>query len=136
MQDQMSSTTTNTEATNRFDPLEPAALANPYPFYRHLREHDPVHWGKADDAGLPGRWYVVRYADVMTLLRDARFGREVDQVVAQPARPAEDHLLTQVAQGWMILRDPPQHTRLRSLVSANFTPRKVQQLTPKIDRLA
>ncbi len=120
----------------RFDPLDPAALVNPYPFYRQLQEHDPVHWGMADDAGLPGRWYVVRYADVMALLRDARFGREVDKVTQMPPPPPEDHLLTEVAQGWMILRDPPAHTRLRALVMAQYTPRKVQQLAPRIEHEA
>lgn len=124
------------DTLSRFDPLEPAVLVNPYPFYRRLQEYDPVHWGKADDAGLPGRWYVVRYADAMAILRDARFGREVDKVVPVAPRPAEDHLLTKVAQGWMILRDPPRHTRLRSLVMANYTPRKVQQLTPQIGATA
>ena len=120
----------------RFNPLDPSALINPYPFYRELQAHDPIHWGSADDAGLAGRWYVTRYADVMALLKDARFGREVDKVVATPPRPAADHLLTEVAQGWMILRDPPDHTRLRGLVMAHYTPRKVQQLTPQIDAAA
>ena len=123
----------NVAAPVRFNPLDPAALVNPYPFYHQLQEHDPVHWGNADDGGLPGRWYVVRYPDVMALLRDARFGREVDKYVPTPPRPAEDHLLTKVAQGWMILRDPPDHTRLRGLVMASYTPRRVQQLTPQID---
>lgn len=126
----------NVQVPARYNPLDPAALTNPYPFYRHLQENDPVHWGSADDAGLPGRWYVVRYADAMALLRDGRFGREVDKVVSLPPRPAEDHLLTEVAQGWMILRDPPNHTRLRGLVMAHYTPRKVQQLTPQIDATA
>jgi cytochrome P450 len=120
----------------RFDPLDPAALINPYPFYRQLQEVDPIHWGRADDAGLPGRWYVLRYADVMAILRDSRFGREVEKVVPQPPRPAEDQMLSEVARGWMILRDPPDHTRLRGLVMANYTPRKVQQLTPQINTMA
>jgi cytochrome P450 len=126
----------NVNAPTRFNPLEPAALVNPYPFYRQLQENDPVHWGGANDAGLPGRWYIVRYLDVMALLRDARFGREVEKVIPTPPRPAEDGLLTEVAQGWMILRDPPTHTRLRGLVMANYTPRKVQQLTPQIEEAA
>ena len=126
----------NVTTFTRFDPLDPSALVNPYPFYRHLQEDDPVHWGSADDAGLSGRWYVVRYADVMAILKDARFGREVDKVVATTLPPAADHLLTEVAQNWMILRDPPDHTRLRGLVMANYTPRKVAQLTPQIDAAA
>lgn len=123
-------------AIERFDPLTPAALVNPYPFYRYLQLHDPIHWGSADDAGLPGRWYITRYADVMAVLRDSRFGREVDKVVPQPPRPPEDALLGEVAQGWMILRDPSTHTRLRSLVSTHFTPRRVQQLAHQIELLS
>lgn len=123
----------------RYDPLSPEALVNPYPFYRQLQEVDPIHWGSADDANLPGRWYVLRYADVMAILRDARFGREVERYLP-PAqvtpRPPADHLLGEVAQGWMILRDPPVHTRLRALVSHAYTPRRVQQLSPKIDATA
>jgi cytochrome P450 len=120
----------------RFDPLDPASLADPYPFYRHLQETDPVHWGVADDAGLAGRWYVVCYDDVMAILKDARFGREVDKVVPMPEQPAEDRLLSEVAQGWMILRDPPVHTRLRGLVMASYTPRKVQQRSAQIEAAA
>lgn len=123
----------NAPQRTRFNPLDRAALINPYPFYRDLQLHDPVHWGIADDAALSGRWYVVRYADVMALLRDARFGREIDKVVPPPPPPPEDHLLTEVARSWMILRDPPTHTRLRGLVMAHYTPRKVQQLASQID---
>lgn len=126
----------NLNALTRFNPLDPAALINPYPFYRQLQELDPIHWGRADDAGLPGRWYVVRYSDVMALLRDARFGREVDKVVPVAPQQPEEALLSEVAQGWMILRDPPMHTRLRTLVMGNYTPRKVQQLTARIDTAA
>ncbi len=116
----------------RFDPLAPANLASPYAAYRRLQESDPVHWGAADDAGLPGRWYVVRYADVMAVLRDARFGREVGRYVPpSPPLPA-DRLLHEVAEGWMILRDPPDHTRLRALVSPLYTPRRIQQLRGEI----
>ena len=44
--------------------LTPEALANPYPFYRRLRESDPVHWDP-----LLHVWVVTRYADVLTVLR-------------------------------------------------------------------
>ena len=122
--------------TLRFDPLDPVNLISPYAAYRNLQETDPIHWGAADDAGLPGRWYVVRYADVMTVLRDARFGREIGRYVPQPPPLPADRLLHQVAEGWMILRDPPDHTRLRSLVSPLYTPRRIQQLRGEIDTAA
>lgn len=122
-----------------FNPLDPAILPNPYPAYARLRAEEPVHWGNAADAGLPGRWYLVRYSDVLTVLKDPRFGREVDKVLppsrVRPVAPA-DQPLADVAQGWMILRDPPDHTRLRALAQAAYAPRRVNGLRPQIEQLA
>lgn len=131
----------------RFNPLDPAVLADPYPHYARLRTEDPVHWGMADDAGLPGRWYITRFDDVTALLKDARFGREVHRVVP-PAQNkdgaagttlhpsaedgAADATLRAMADQWMILRDPPAHTRLRSVVLKAYTPRRVEALRPVI----
>lgn len=123
----------------RFDPLAPSVLADPYPVYARLRQHDPVHWGLADDAGLPGRWYITRFEDVVAVLKDARFGREVEKVLPPAAIPPvadEDRPLHQMATGWMILRDPPTHTRLRGLVSNFYTPRRVAELRPQIESIA
>jgi cytochrome P450 len=114
-------------------------LPDPYPAYARLRAVDPVHWGNADDAGLAGRWYLVRYADVVAVLKDPRFGREVDQVLQPAALPVvmpADQPLADVAKGWMILRDPPVHTRLRGLVQGAYTPRRVNALRPQIAQLA
>jgi cytochrome P450 len=124
---------------NRFDPLAPAVLADPYPHYATLRATDPIHWGHAEDAGQPGRWYITRYADVMAVLKDPRFGREVAGVLPPGTLPpvaAADHPLRQMADGWMILRDPPTHTRLRGLVSGYYTPRRVAAQRPVIAALA
>jgi cytochrome P450 len=124
---------------NRFNPLSPTILPDPYPAYARLRTVDPVHWGSADDAGLAGRWYLVRYADVVAVLKDQRFGREVDQVLPPAALPVvtpADQPLADVAKGWMILRDPPVHTRLRGLVQGAYTPRRVNALRPQIAQLA
>src|SRR5688572_28986575 len=99
-----------------FNPLSPAVLPDPYPHYARLRQEDPVHWGLAADAGLSGRWYITRFDDVMAVLKDPRFGREVDKVLPPATLPlvAEaDRPLAEMAAGWMILRDPPVHTRLR-----------------------
>lgn len=127
------------EVIGAFDPLAPAVLANPYPYYRWLQNHDSVHWGGADDASLPGRWYLVRFADVIEVLKDPRFGREVEKVlppsVFSAPSPA-DQALVAVAKGWMILRDPPVHTRLRNLVQHAYTPRRINLLRPQLEQLA
>ncbi|GAB4204025.1 MAG: hypothetical protein OHK0022_28750 [Roseiflexaceae bacterium] len=47
--------------------LTPAFFADPYPTYRELQQHDPLHWSEAMNA-----WYVARYRDVLALLRKPR----------------------------------------------------------------
>jgi cytochrome P450 len=119
--------------TPRFDPLAPEVLPSPYPAYTALRRHDPVHWGAAADTGRRGSWYITRYNDVAAALKDQRFGREVQPA---PAFPPQDALLARVADGWMILRDPPAHTRLRGLVQAAYAPRRIARLKVHITRTA
>ncbi|MCB0114034.1 MAG: cytochrome P450 [Caldilineaceae bacterium] len=121
-----------------FNPLDPAVLADPYPHYRRLQADDPIHWGNADDMGLPGRWYVTRLDDVVAVLKDNRFGREIDRVRPDLAAtiPPEEREIAALAQGWMILRDPPVHARLRGLPQRRFTPRAVGGLREEIEAWA
>jgi cytochrome P450 len=124
---------------NRFDMYHPAVLPDPYPSYARLRADDPVHWGMPGDGHWPGTWYILRYDDVMAGLKDGRLGREVGRVLPperMPPQPPAFKPLHDVAAQWMILRDPPTHTRLRGLVNKAFTPRMVEQLGPSIARVA
>jgi cytochrome P450 len=110
-----------------FNPLLPEFHANPYPFYRRLREADPVHHSAL------GIWVLTRYDDVVMILRDPRFGREgmaellEARLGAAPARPANTRD--------MLFRDPPDHTRLRALVSRAFTPRVAEAMRPHIQEI-
>ena len=108
-----------------FDPGLPEFHANPYPFYHRLRSEDPVHRTEA------GYWVVTRYADVVTVLRDPRFGRE-DFGPMVSAIYGED---SERVPRPMVFRDPPAHTRLRSLVSNAFTSRVVQGMRPHIQEI-
>lgn len=106
-----------------FNPLLPEFHANPYPFYRALREEDPVHESPF------GFWVCTRYDDAVMILRDPRFGRE------GIASSMEARLgLTQDSSRSrdMLFQDPPDHTRLRGLVSRAFTPRVVEVMRPHI----
>jgi len=106
-----------------FNPLLPEFHANPYPFYRALREQDPVHQSPF------GFWVCTRYDDAVMILRDPRFGRE------GIANSMEARLgLTQDSSRArdMLFQDPPDHTRLRGLVSRAFTPRVVEVMRPHI----
>jgi pimeloyl-[acyl-carrier protein] synthase len=104
----------------------PEFHANPYPFYRALREEDPVHQSPL------GFWVCTRYDDAVMILRDPRFGRE------GMAKLMEARLgLTQDTSRArdMLFQDPPDHTRLRALVSRAFTPRVVEVMRPHIQEI-
>ena len=104
-----------------FDLTSEEVLANPYPTYRRLRERDPVHRMRLVDA-----WVLTRYDDVQAVLQDHR--RFSNQEAG-----AGDREYTKDRS--MLDLDPPDHTRLRSLVSKAFTPRSVAALGPRIEKI-
>jgi cytochrome P450 len=119
-----------------FDPWSPAFVAHPYDAYAALRETAPVSWFEPTK-----QWLIARHDDVNALLRDRRLGRTYLHVAshADMGRPADpDHLAPfwHVIRNGMLDREPPDHTRLRRLVSAAFTPRRVEALRPTVARLA
>jgi cytochrome P450 len=119
-----------------FDPWSPAFIADPYPAYTTLREHEPVSFFAPT-----GQWLIARYDDVNALLRDRRLGRTYLHLATheEMGRPADpDHLAPfwQVIRNGMLDREPPDHTRLRRLVSQAFTPRRVEALRPTVRWLA
>jgi len=119
----------------RFDPFDRTIVLDPYPHYRRLRAEDPVHWGVAGDPARPGTWYLFRHDDVMATLKDPRFGRELARALPPgelPPPPDAHRDLAAMSEHWMILRDPPTHTRLRGLVNKAFTPRMIQRIVPRI----
>ena len=104
-----------------FNPFLPEFHANPYPFYHRLRATDPVHRTPM------GLWVLTRYDDVVSVLKDPRFGREefaqiLANVYGEGARS-------------MLFRDPPDHTRLRGLVSQAFTPRMIERMRSHIQEI-
>jgi pimeloyl-[acyl-carrier protein] synthase len=112
-----------------FNPLLPEFIADPYPFYHRLRVEDPIHRSTL----LPDTWILTRYADAIMVLRDARFGRH-DAENFFRERFGEGPLIN-VFSKWMLFRDPPDHTRLRTLVNKAFTPRAIEGLRPRIQDL-
>lgn len=111
-----------------FNPLLPEFRQNPYPTYYRLRTEDPVH-----SSMLPGVWVLSRYADVVMALRDPRFGR-ADAEGFWRERLGDGPAHTIVTK-WMLFRDPPDHTRLRTLVNKAFTPRAIENLRPRVQEI-
>jgi len=103
---------------------------DPYPRYARLREISPVV--RADDNAL----VMTRHADCAAVTRDARLGHMPAHMLAfvgladWAEHPALRLLFTS-----MLALNPPDHTRLRRLVSGTFTPRRVQALRPAIERM-
>lgn len=121
-----------------FDPADPEFIRNPYPALGDLRERGPVHYDREW-----GLWLVTRFQDVRTTQLDRRFGR-VKQGYALPSdlRPIRELALAgwepyyQVERHSLLMLEPPEHTRIRSLVNRAFTPRRVRNLREPITSLA
>jgi cytochrome P450 len=123
-------------AVPAFDPWSLAFVAWPYDVYAELRRDAPVWFFEGT-----GQYMISRYADVNALLRDRRLGRTYLHVASHEEMghaPDPDHL----APFWKLIRDgmldrePPDHSRLRRLVSKAFTPRTVEQLRPRVEAMA
>lgn len=119
-----------------FDPWDPAFVSDPYPAYAELRERGRVIYFE------PTRqWLVPRHADVSALLRDRRLGRTYQhrfthEDFGRTAPPAEQEPFHTLNDHGMLDLEPPDHTRIRRLVSKAFTPRTVEGLKPYVRRLA
>ncbi|HEY3247712.1 MAG TPA: cytochrome P450 [bacterium] len=111
--------------------LSPALRADPYPTYHRLRARDPVHWSLPAQA-----WVITRYRDVQGILRDGRFSADRTNSTAHKEWAAKQKSPPDPPAGRsMLFVDPPDHTRLRMLVSKAFTPRAVEALRPRITRI-
>ena len=118
-----------------FDPWSPEFVASPYAAYALLRENEPVSWFEPT-----GQWLVSRYDDVNALLRDRRLGRTYLHVaghaeMGHPEDPPHLEPFWTLIRNGMLDREPPDHTRLRRLVSKAFTPRTVESLRPRVQAL-
>jgi len=119
-----------------FDPADPAFLSDPYPTLGRLREAAPVFYDPGRD-----RWFVTRHEDVRSCLRDRRLGRnfrhvmEPEEIGVPPLDPRWDSFWA--SERWSLLwLEPPDHTRIRKLVAAAFTPRSVEALRGPANELA
>jgi cytochrome P450 len=122
-----------------FNPLDPGYQDDPYPQLARLREADPVHESPI------GIWMLFRYDDVFRVLRDPATSVSDDSIrsdmlmmrqqmfeslleeLGEEARRRGDHSILSL--------DPPDHTRIRKLVSQAFTPRRIEALRDRVQAL-
>jgi len=121
-----------TPAELGYDPWDAGFIADPYPALARLRDEAPVAWDERTK-----QWLVSRHADVNALLRDRRLGRSYLHVASheqwgRTPPPTEQAPFWDLLAAQMIDMEPPDHTRLRRLVTKAFTPRTVEMLRPRI----
>ena len=119
--------------TASFNPFSPGFTDDPYPHYAELRAGAPVEHNEL------GFWALWRHRDVAEVLR-ARMSVEDEKVTNQgPMASVYEQAYAEhgvdVDGRSMLDRDPPDHTRLRKLVSQAFTPRTIEGLTPVVQGL-
>jgi cytochrome P450 len=118
-----------------FAPADLGFVADPYPAYAELRERTPVRYDDATD-----HWLVARYEDVNALLRDRRLGRTylhqaTHAEMGHPDPPAWHAPFWDLINAGILDMEPPDHTRVRRLVSKAFTPRFVEGLRPRVQAI-
>ncbi|MFF9870208.1 cytochrome P450 [Streptomyces sp. NPDC013953] len=126
-----------TNAEPLFDPSLPGLADDPYPHYARLRRTDPVYEHPA------GYWMVSRHDDATAVLRAPRMsvneknlaGSPADDSAPPPELPPAMVEAANVMNLSLLDVDPPDHTRLRSLVTKAFTPRAVAALEPVVTEL-
>jgi len=126
------------ETLSRLDGIlvSPEFLHDPYPTLAWLRENDPVYWSDSI-----GGWIVTRYDDIVSTFRDVcrysnegRLARAVEYLPEETRaklKPFEDHYKTK----GLLHSDPPDHTRLRALVTKALTVSIVEAMRPRIQQV-
>ena len=117
------------EAALNFDikRLEPSFLADPFPIYRALREHDPIH--RMPD----GSYFLSRYEDCNAVYHDPQTWSSDKKIDFRPnfgSSSLYEHHTTS-----LVFNDPPYHSRIRKLLAPAFTPRALKALQPRIEAL-
>jgi len=108
-----------------FDPFEAGYVDSPYAQYARLRAGDPVHW-----SDLLHGWVLTRYDDVAHILREPTISVEIDNALPTPAVDTERQRVAERGgkADTLVLRDDPDHARLRRLMQQPFGIRAIDDL--------
>jgi len=111
------------------NPFTAAFFQDPYPVYRQMREQETAYWLEMpDDTAGGGAWMFTRYDDVKDILRNAQdASQDIKRLVPENQRNAFHYML--------LYSDPPDHTRLRSLISAPFSQAGVNGINQMIEQI-
>ncbi|MEC3955954.1 cytochrome P450 [Nocardia sp. CDC153] len=125
------------EAPDRIESIGPDFFADPHSHYRRWREHGPVRRVRYPDGIV--RWVILDYAAGRAALNDPRLSKNylaTNSLLADKRGLPHPDPRDLVLFNNMLNIDPPDHTRLRKLIMRAFTPRRVAELTPRIEEIA
>jgi cytochrome P450 len=108
-------------------------FADPYPTYAAMRADDPVY--RQPETGI---WFLTRYDDIADLCRNPSLGNDRTPAFfpAQNERiTAETATVRRFVAPWIVFLDPPEHTRIRSILARAFTPRAIEALRPVVQKI-
>lgn len=117
----------------KYDVLAPAVRWNPYPVYALLRQEAPLFKTPYHEMG-DNPWLLTRYDDCVTLQKDPRFTKNMARIMGDDM-PDEAQMAAAINRH-MLFSDPPDHTRLRSLVHQAFTPRMISEMNDRVQAIA
>src|SRR5882757_5945874 len=113
----------------RFRLADATTWPNPWPMYRALRDHDPVHHVVPPDKPDHDYYVMTRHADIWAAARDHE---TYSSALGLTVNYGELELIGLADNPPMVMQDPPVHTEFRKLVSRGFTPRQVEAVEPKV----
>lgn len=113
----------------RFQLANAGTWADPWPMYRALRDHDPVHHVIPENNPAHDYYVLSRHADIFTAARDHQTFSSAQGLTVNYG---ELELIGLQDNPPMVMQDPPVHTEFRKLVSRGFTPRQVEAVEPKV----
>lgn len=115
-----------------YNPMEPSYVRDPYPMLHRMREEDPVHFFPP-----AGSWFLTRYEDIWNLMRDPRaLSLPAEQMSIGTGNAQKEGPFQRAMRKWLVLLNPPDHTRLRTLLNKSFTPRVIGKLDSHVLEIA
>ena len=105
-------------------------LDDPFPLFARVRDLGAVHRVTLADGH--AAWLIARYEEAWTALSDQRFSKDMHAALAADSAVVAEGLPGPALARHMLVVDPPDHTRLRKLVSAAFSPRRIEALRPRV----
>jgi cytochrome P450 len=122
---------TTTEALGSWGSFD---INDPFPLFAQVRKLGAVHRVTLADGH--DAWLVVRYYEAMAALNDPRLSKDMHAALATGSEVVAEGLPGPEFARHMLTADPPDHTRLRRLVSAAFSPRRVEALRPRVQTIS